>query len=90
MEVVVTKTYIKQFSKCPNHIKQKCRELLNKLEQAKSLEEIEEVKKLKGFKRNFFRIRVANYRVGIEEVKPKIIILSILERGQIYKNFPPK
>ena len=81
MEIVVTKTYIKQFAKCPNHIKEKCRELMSLLENEKSLQDIDNIKKLQGFKRNFYRIKIANYKMGIEEIKPKIIIITILERS---------
>jgi mRNA interferase RelE/StbE len=88
MEVVLTKKYIKQHSKSPAHIKEKCRLILLELQEAKSLSEINEVKQLSGFK-NYFRIRVSDYRIGVEQKKPKVIILCLLERSQIYKVFPP-
>lgn len=76
MEVVLTKKFIKQHAKAPTHIKEKCRAILLEMEKANSLTEIEEVKRLAGFK-NYFRIRIANYRMGIEQKKPKVVIICL-------------
>lgn len=89
MEVIVTKTFKKQYLKCPDHIKKAVQIVINELEKATSLSEIKEVKKLHGFK-NFYRIRAGQYRIGLEEQKPGIMLLCVMERSQIYKVFPPR
>ncbi len=86
---MLTKKYIKQHAKAPDHIKRQCREILMQLKNTDKLTDIIELEKMKGFK-DFFRIRLANYRMGIEQKKPGVIIICVMERSQIYKNFPPK
>ena len=39
---------------------------------------------------NFYRIRVGEYRIGVENINPKVIVLLIVNRNDIYKLFPPK
>lgn len=39
---------------------------------------------------NYYRIRVGQYRIGSEYLKPDIILITIMTRGDIYKHFPPK
>ena len=89
MEVVLTKKYIKQHAKAPADVREKARDILLQLQQADSLAEINEVKKLGGFK-NYYRIRFGQYRIGVEQKQPKIIIICLMERSQIYKSFPTK
>jgi mRNA interferase RelE/StbE len=45
------------------------------------------MKKIKGFK-NFYRIRIGDYRLGIEMDKEKVIIKRFLHRKKIYRLFP--
>ena len=45
------------------------------------------MKKIKGFK-NFYRIRIGDYRLGIEMNKEKVIIKRFLHRKKIYRLFP--
>jgi mRNA interferase RelE/StbE len=45
------------------------------------------MKKIKGFK-NFYRIRIGDYRLGIEIDKEKVIIKRFLHRKKIYRLFP--
>jgi mRNA interferase RelE/StbE len=88
MEVIITKTFTKQYLRCPGNVQASVRDLITSLENAKSLNEIKDLKKLSGFK-NYFRIRIGQYRVGVKEEKPKVYLFCILERSQIYKVFPP-
>lgn len=87
MEVIVTKTFIKQLKTCPIYIQQSAKAVLESLECAKDIREIPDVKKLEGYK-TYYRIRIGDYRVGMELVKPEIILLTILHRSSIYKKFP--
>jgi mRNA interferase RelE/StbE len=68
-------------------------ELITKLEQAKSLETAGvDYARLEGQKKgeNYYRIRLGEWRIGIEYFHPKIILLRIIARGDMYKHFPPK
>ena len=59
------------------------------LERAKSLQEISILKKLKGEK-NYYRIRIGDYRMGFRFVHDTIIIERFLHRKEIYKFYPPQ
>jgi mRNA interferase RelE/StbE len=57
-------------------------------EKAQALSEITRIKKLVGFK-NYYRIRIGEYRIGFEKIDEKTIRLIIFaHRKDIYKSFP--
>ncbi len=67
--------------------------IIDKLKSSTSLENsgVDYVK-MEGQKKgeNYYRIRLGDWRIGIEYVNPTIIIICILSRGTIYKKFPPQ
>ncbi|WP_038056440.1 type II toxin-antitoxin system RelE family toxin [Thermodesulfobacterium hydrogeniphilum] len=68
------------------------------LEEIKKLiEELEKIKELKEFRgdlkklrsgKNFWRIRIGDYRIGLEIEGNILIFVRILPRKEIYKYFP--
>jgi len=70
----------------------------NVLEEIKKLiEELEKIKELKEFRgdlkklrsgKNFGRIRIGDYRIGLEIEGNILIFVRILPRKEIYKYFP--
>ncbi len=89
MEIIVTKTFTKQYLRCPKHVQEDARKVISTLEKAKSVYDIKGIEKLSGFK-IYYRLRIGQYRIGVKEQSPKVYVLCIMERSQIYKNFPPK
>jgi len=87
MEIVITKTFEKQLKSVPKYIRESAIEVLEALEKAKIVTEIKDLKKLSGYK-NYYRIRIGNYRMGLQIINPKIIVVTILHRGTMYKLFP--
>ena len=83
----------KSFSKALDKIKSpktltQISDTLENCEVAKRISQISGIKKLSGFK-TFYRIRVGNYRIGIEFIKPDtILFITVLSRKDIYKRFP--
>ncbi len=63
------------------------RQSIESVEQANSLAEISNFKKLKG-QRNYSRIRVGNYRIGIGFEGESVIFVRCLHRRDIYRFFP--
>lgn len=58
------------------------------LENAKSFQEIKNLKKLSGFK-TYYRIRLGVYRIGLEKIAETTIRLIIVaHRKDIYRSFP--
>jgi len=54
---------------------------------ANKLEEIKNIKKLVGYKHHY-RIKIKDYRIGIEIIDEVVRFLVILHRKDIYKKFP--
>lgn len=87
MEVIITKIFTKQYLRCPGNVQDAVKAFITSLEKAKSLREISEIKKLSGFK-NYYRVCIGQDRIGVKEQKPKVILMAVMERPQIYKSFP--
>jgi len=68
-------------------VKKKLTQVIQNLKRAEKLDEISNLKKLEGYK-YFYRIRLGNYRIGLEKDKVIVIITRILLRKDIYKYFP--
>lgn len=65
----------------------RAKDIIEAVENADSLAELSNLKKLKGGG-NYFRLRVGNYRVGISLENDKMIFVRFLNRKDIYKYFP--
>jgi mRNA interferase RelE/StbE len=93
MEVIVKKSFPKAVKATPKHIQEAVKEVITKLAAAKNLETSGlDYTKMEGQRKgeNYFRIRTGDWRIGAEYVNPKIILITILTRGNIYKQFPAK
>lgn len=67
---------------------QKVREIIITLEESDHLNEIKNLKKLKGFQ-HYYRIRIGDYRLGLEEIEAnKVCLIILAHRKDIYKKFP--
>jgi mRNA interferase RelE/StbE len=83
----------KSFSKSLDKIKDstilhRIETTLLKLEKAESLKDIRNLKRLTGFK-SYYRIRIGNYRLGLEQIDNKTVrVIIIAHRSDIYKKFP--
>lgn len=91
MEVIVKKSFIKSLKLTPKHIQEAVKEIvIPTLIKADSLQDTElDYKKMEGAKNDiFYRIRLGDWRLGIKYVKPNVIMIIILSRGNIYKHFP--
>jgi len=88
VKVVVKKSFNKDITKINNKkLAQKIKNIINSLEHTKTLDKIQNIKKLKGTQ-NAYRIRTGDYRLGFF-VKGKTIELSTFaHRKDIYKKFP--
>lgn len=63
------------------------REVIEEVKQAEGLRGINDLKKLKGYE-TFYRIRIGDYRIGIDLIGNRVIFTRILHRKEIYKYFP--
>ena len=93
MEIIVKKQYLRDLRKVPKPIFLAADTAIAKLRKAESLQKSGlDYKKMKGGKKgeDYYRIRIGDYRIGVELVMPTLIIITILHRGEMYKHFPPK
>ncbi len=62
--------------------------IIIEFENAKSLTDLTNIKKLIGFK-NYYRVRIGEYRLGFERIDEKTMrFILIAHRKDIYKLFP--
>jgi len=65
----------------------KIKEMIDECKLADSLTELKNVKKLQGYE-SYYRIRIGDYRVGIEVINEELIFTRLLHRKDVYKYFP--
>ncbi|NTW69375.1 MAG: type II toxin-antitoxin system RelE/ParE family toxin [Chlorobiaceae bacterium] len=88
MKVVFEHGFAKELQKLrDNRLLAKIREIILECKEADSLTEIRNLKKLQGYD-TFYRIRVGDYRIGIEFSANELVFTRILHRKEIYKYFP--
>ena len=88
MKVVYLKGFEKDLSKINNKkIAIALKVLLENIENANTLTEIPNIKKLKGHK-NAYRIRLGNFRIGLFYQSNQLILAAFDSRKDIYKKFP--
>jgi len=88
VNIIVTRHFAKDVDKELNkQQKQQLAQILISITQSKTLSEIPDCKKLKGFK-NAYRIRMGNYRIGFLLEDETIKLSRVLNRKDVYKYFP--
>jgi mRNA interferase RelE/StbE len=88
MKVEFRKSFTKDLKNISDKsLLQKVKSEIETIEKANSLQEIAKRKKLKGFE-NFFRLKVADYRLGFALKNDTVIFVRFLHRKDIYKFFP--
>jgi mRNA interferase RelE/StbE len=84
--------YEKSFGRDLKKIKDKrllkqVQKIIAQVELATSLADLQNVKKLEGYT-TYYRIRVGEYRIGIEVLEGQVIFVCFLNRKDIYRYFP--
>ncbi len=88
MKIVFLKTFLKDLQKVKDpKLARKLEQLILEIKTADSLEDLSNVKKMKGYS-IAFRIRVGDYRVGIYKETEVVEFACFLKRNDIYKVFP--
>jgi len=68
----------------------KLRTFISALEKTETLHEIPHTKKIEGYK-SFYRIKIGVYRLGVEAISQKEVILRrLLPRKDSYRYFPKR
>ena len=65
----------------------KIKNIIDQCRTAQNLREIKNLKKLKGYQ-SFYRLKIGDYRIGIEADRNQLIFVRFLHRKEIYRFFP--
>ena len=82
------KSFFKDLQKLTNHkLKSNILQTILEVEEAGSISEIKNLKKLAGFE-GYYRIRVNDYRIGLKIENDTVYFVVFEHRKDIYKTFP--
>ncbi len=88
MKVLFDKSFLQDIRKIKNEkLKSRISIIIRLIEEAESLNEIQNLSKMKGHD-YAFRIRVGEYRIGLFKEKDTIKLIRVLHRKDVYKFFP--
>lgn len=88
MRTRTTHTFLKQLAELPDGIREQVEEFtFHELPKLNSLNNIANIKKLKGYK-SCFRVRFGNYRLGIEIEEDVAVLRVVMHRRNVYRRFP--
>lgn len=66
---------------------QKVKSIIEEVKTANAVYSVKHLKKLRGYD-TFYRIKLSDYRIGIEIIKDEVIFTRFLHRKEIYRFFP--
>lgn len=88
MKVLFEKNFGRDLKKVKDkHLLKQIKDAIDQVESASSLSNVENLKKLQGFDL-YYRIRVGDYRIGVEVSEGRVIFVCFLHRKDIYRYFP--
>ena len=91
MEIKLTDSFVKDLRRLPKPMQKRVIEAVEQCQSVEDVTDIEHYKPLHTKKnRVFFRIRISNYRVGVQIIEDILIFQTIGSRGDFYKTYPPK
>ncbi|MCH5598807.1 type II toxin-antitoxin system RelE family toxin [Niabella ginsengisoli] len=87
MQLVIRPSANKDVKSLPKAIKVEIEKLILQIIEAKNINELSNIKKLKGHPRAY-RIKIKDYRIGFFVEDDTIILSRILHRKEVYRYFP--
>ncbi len=91
MQIQLTDSFLKGLRQTPNHIQRRALEAIEQCRIAQSVTDIAHRKPLHTKKnRTYFRLRIGDYRIGVQVIDDILHIQTIGLRGDFYKTYPPK
>jgi mRNA interferase RelE/StbE len=87
MQTIETRKYQKRLIKLPAQDQLAVIDALDAIEEATTFADIPNLKALQGYK-NYFRLRVGNWRVGLFWNGTAFIVEDIGKRGDFYNHYP--
>lgn len=66
---------------------QRVQQVIQGVKEAAMIDTVAGVKKMQGYD-TFYRVRLGDYRIGIEVVDDQVIFVRFLHRKDVYRYFP--
>lgn len=70
-----------------NALLKRIKSIIDDIKKVDNTKHIGNLKKLKGYD-TFYRIKLGDYRIGIEIIKDEVIFTRFLHRKEVYRYFP--
>ena len=88
MKIEFKRSFVKDLERVRDKaLRERVKETIEQVERAQALQEMENVKKLRGGER-YYRIRIGDYRLGLVLEENTVIFVRFLHRKDVYKYFP--
>jgi len=88
LKVEFKKSFVKDLEQVRDKsLKERVRQAIERVEKAQTLQEVENVRKLRGGER-YYRIRIGDYRLGLVLERDTVIFVRFLHRKDVYRYFP--
>lgn len=88
MKIIFLKSFLDDIKKIKDkNLKATIKAAILNIENAETLEDLSNVKKMKGYS-TAYRIRIGDYRMGFYKETEVVEIARFLKRNDIYKVFP--
>ncbi len=88
MKTLFEKSFARDLKKIKDkRLLKQVQETIDQVESAASIGDVSNVKKMQGFD-SYYRIRMGDYRIGIEISEGQVIFVCFLNRKDIYRYFP--
>ncbi len=88
MKVEFKRSFVRDLERVKDKaLKEQVRQVIEQAEEAQTLQEIGDIKKLRGSDQ-YYRIRIGDYRLGLVVEEQKVIFVRLLHRKDVYRYFP--
>ncbi|MFN4145440.1 MAG: type II toxin-antitoxin system RelE family toxin [Runella sp.] len=88
MKVEFKASFLKDLQSVKDHsLKESIRKAIISVEKADNIQQIPKIKKLTGYS-SYYRIRIGDYRIGLNFESDTIYFVTLDHRKDIYKHFP--
>lgn len=91
MNIEITKGFTKKAEKLPVPVKKQLQSIIRSIQEIDDLMRIPGSKRLKSDRKDvgkYYRIRLGDYRIGIELTGNTVKLVTVGDRKEIYRNFP--
>lgn len=68
-------------------LRERVRNIIDEVKVTSDIGQVRSLRKMQGWE-IYYRIRLGDYRIGIEIVNEKVIFVRVLHRRDIYRKFP--